>query len=179
MTWIQTYTGVAFDLRKVTAANIVKEDIAHSLGMQCRYTGHVKFFYSVAEHCCLVHDWLLEQHDSPKLALAGLLHDAGEAYTGDMSSPLKHIGCGSEVWDNLVRDIDRTIEWKFRLTGSIKLHDRRVTEADRRILHDEKAELLGPPPRDWGLKLWAPLGVKLHGWDPAQAKAEYLERLLR
>src|SRR5271165_7548492 len=82
--WIQTYTGrVMYPLDpRPEEINII--DIAHALSNLCRFTGHVRTFYSVAEHSVRV-----SQHCDPKDALWGLLHDASEAYLADMSRPMK------------------------------------------------------------------------------------------
>jgi len=61
-------------------------DIAHSLSFQCRFTGHMKTFYSVAEHSMLVADLCPKESK-----LHGLLHDATEAYLGDVSHNLKKL----------------------------------------------------------------------------------------
>lgn len=61
-------------------------DIAHHLSLICRYTGGVPWHYSVAQHSVLVSEYLMK----PEERLAGLLHDAAEAYMNDMASPVKH-----------------------------------------------------------------------------------------
>lgn len=69
----------------------VIEDIAHALGMQCRYNGSVKEFYSVAQHCVKVSKLLRRQGFDLDTQLAGLLHDAGEAYVGDITRPVQTV----------------------------------------------------------------------------------------
>lgn len=84
--FIITHTGRVFPYDDVSPENICIEDIAHSLSHLCRYTGHTNMFYSVAQHSLLVAEKVV---GSPEAKLAALLHDAAEAYTNDLSSPLK------------------------------------------------------------------------------------------
>lgn len=82
--WIQTFTGKKFYPLSPQIEDICIEDIAHALSNVCRYAGHCRDFYSVAQHCVMVSDWM------PSMKLEGLMHDASEAYLGDISRPLKH-----------------------------------------------------------------------------------------
>lgn len=82
--WIETYTGKKVFPLYPTPQSLCIEDIAHSLSLTCRFAGHCSELYSVAQHCCLVSDLL----DEP-WKMAGLLHDAAEAYLGDVVSPIK------------------------------------------------------------------------------------------
>uniref|UniRef100_A4XZH2 Phosphohydrolase n=1 Tax=Ectopseudomonas mendocina (strain ymp) TaxID=399739 RepID=A4XZH2_ECTM1 len=84
MSWIITRTGKRFDLLEPAAHMVDPTDIAHALSMQCRFNGHVKSFYSVAQHCLVVAELVPVQYQ-----LEALLHDATEAYVGDLVSPLK------------------------------------------------------------------------------------------
>lgn len=84
MTWILTHSGRQFDLVAPTAAMISPHDIAHALANLCRFNGHTREHYSVAQHSLIVCD-LVPKKDQ----LAALIHDAAEAYLGDMTSPLK------------------------------------------------------------------------------------------
>lgn len=84
--FIVTYTGRVVPFDHVNAACIDIVDIAHSLSHQCRFTGHTCHFYSVAQHSLLVSE---KMPGGPADKLVGLLHDAAEAYTSDLSSPLK------------------------------------------------------------------------------------------
>ena len=82
--WITTYTGRKFHYLDPQPDEICIEDIAHALAFTCRFGGHCKAFYSVADHSIRVAEIL-----SPNLRLAGLLHDAHEAYLHDLLRPIK------------------------------------------------------------------------------------------
>lgn len=84
--FILTYTGKVVHFDHITPESIDIRDIAHSLSQLCRYTGHTNMFYSVAQHSLLVAE---KMTGGPADKLVGLLHDAAEAYTNDLSSPLK------------------------------------------------------------------------------------------
>lgn len=89
-TEIETYTGKFVDVANPLMPTIDLRDIAQGLSLTCRYGGQINRFYSVAEHSVLVHD-LLRWQDAPRvLQLAGLFHDAAEAYLGDVVAPLKY-----------------------------------------------------------------------------------------
>lgn len=83
-TVFKTHSGIMFNLQDFNIKDINIIDISHSLSNTCRYNGHCHRFYSVAEHCILG-SYLIE----PELALFFLLHDASEAYMGDVITPLK------------------------------------------------------------------------------------------
>lgn len=82
--YIRTFTDKQFMLLNPTLDSICIEDVAHSLSMICRFGGHVKNFYSVGQHSIFVSDQCPDE-----FKLEGLLHDATEAYYGDMVRPLK------------------------------------------------------------------------------------------
>lgn len=88
--WIQTYSGKKFYPYCPTAEMIDIEDVAHALSNICRFTGHSKFHYSVAQHSVHVANCMLNAGYSPKMALTGLLHDASEAYLSDLNTPVKN-----------------------------------------------------------------------------------------
>lgn len=82
---IRTYTGKFVDPFNLRPEDVCIEDIAHALSHQCRFAGHTKRFYSVAEHCYEVMMCL----PSGPLRIYGLLHDASEAYLIDLPTPIK------------------------------------------------------------------------------------------
>jgi len=87
---LQTYTGKIFDFNDIRPEAIDIIDIAHALSNVCRWGGHCSKFYSVAEHSVLC-SYLAAQEfpEDLKLQFYTLLHDASEAYIGDMPKPFK------------------------------------------------------------------------------------------
>lgn len=89
---IRTFSGGHFDFNNPENSDIVIEDIAITLSRIPRFNGHSKFHYTVAQHCVLMHKGLLKEcpETSPLTRLHILLHDASEAYMGDLCRPLKY-----------------------------------------------------------------------------------------
>ena len=83
---IQTYSGLVFDFINPAEADVSITDIAHSLALINRFNGHTRRPYSVAEHC-VRGSQLIDQ----KCAFHFLMHDAAEAYVGDVAAPLKQL----------------------------------------------------------------------------------------
>lgn len=99
--WIMTQSGRMFFFENPHPRSIVIEDIAHALSQICRFTGHVRCHYSVAEHSLRV-SWLAEKKYGRQFAKEGLLHDAAEAYVSDLNGPLKRlIGEGYKKWEEI------------------------------------------------------------------------------
>jgi len=86
MSWILTATGRRLDLTGSTANDIDPLDIAQGLSRACRFAGQTTAFYSVAQHSVLASYYV-----PPEDALPALLHDAAEAYLGDLTGPLKRL----------------------------------------------------------------------------------------
>lgn len=110
-------------------------DIAHALSNLCRFTGHTSDFYSVAQHSVLVSCYLPED-----LALAGLLHDATEAYLTDISTPLKQV-MDMEAYRERERQLMRVVEVRFGLPAGALEHPK-VKEVDSRMLATEAYHLM-------------------------------------
>lgn len=165
--WMQTFTGRQFYPLDPRPEEIDSRDVAHALSLICRYGGHTSRFYSVAEHCLLMSDAVPES-----VALWALLHDATEAYVGDMVRPLKHhMPDYRQIEENLME----VIAERFGLDGwAIPAA---VKEADNRILLDERAALLSEPPEAWQQDGMEPLGVVVFGMDPRDIERAYLGRL--
>lgn len=163
--WMQTYSGGKYWPADPRPVEIRIRDIAHALSLICRYTGHGDFFYSVAEHSVLISKALPKE-----LALQGLLHDATEAYLGDMSRPLKYSLPDYKAIEELNW---RAIATKFNLPMDL---DPLVKDYDIRICIDER-EYLGMRRGnlDWAIS-GKPLYVKIEGWEPRYAEGAFLDR---
>lgn len=165
--WMQTYTGARFYPTSADVEDVSPIDIAHALSLLCRYNGHVHRFYSVAEHCVL-----LSRAVAPEHALWALLHDATEAYVGDMVRPLKvQVPEYVAIEDRLMAVIaDRFDLYPKQMPGEVK-------DADTRILLDERDALMPNVRYAWDIDELQPLGVAIEGWSPERAEAAYLDRL--
>lgn len=145
--YIQTFTGKKFYWDRIEDNEYDIVDIAHALSMNCRFTGHTRRFYSVAEHCLMVSSMVPES-----LSLAGLLHDAAEAYVHDIPTPLKQWlrEHGHLVGDNLEKSIQSEIYLRFQCKPfpeeevEIKMVDKRMGATEARDL------MTGWPWPEWG-----------------------------
>ena len=163
--WIQTYSGRQFWPLEPRAEDVVVEDIAHALSLLCRYGGHSRVFYSVAEHCVLISD---------RVGLDGLLLDAGEAYLLDIPRPVKAL-LPEYKWAE-ARVQDAIYEALGVPLPTLAEHEA-VKEADNRMLATEKL-VLHRPGHPWVLP--EPYeDVVIHCWPPPRAEQEWLSALSR
>lgn len=146
MSWIQTHTGKKFFPFEPESQDIDIKDIAHSLSLICRYNGHCKTFYSVAEHCIRVSEIVSEKNK-----LWGLLHDAAETYLGDICHPIKKYFCinyncfgdGTIPFDCYEDAILYKVADKFNLTWETPYgFPQEVHNADKILASTEKRDLL-------------------------------------
>lgn len=86
---IKLFTGGYYDVKNPRAEDVQIEDIAHVLSNVCRFGGHIPRYYSVAEHSIECYRKALAELQPPEVQIACLLHDAAEAYVGDVVKPLK------------------------------------------------------------------------------------------
>ena len=89
MSVMNTFTGRIFDPLKMTKKDVCVEDIAHALSLICRGGGHIRYFFSVAQHSMNCADEAAARGWSKRIVLACLLHDASEAYIADIIRPVK------------------------------------------------------------------------------------------
>jgi hypothetical protein len=162
--WMQTFTGRQFWPLDPRPDEVDILDIAHALANQCRYAGHCRRFYSVAEHCVL-----LSRAVAPEHRLWALLHDSAEAYLVDLPRPVKRHVVGYHMAEAAVM---AAICLRFGLKPEMP---EAVHDADYRILRDELEQNMAPPPSRWPVQDEAPLGVSLRFWDPGEAEFWFLK----
>ena len=136
MTFIQTHTGKLMDLANPKVEDIDIEDIAQSLSMLARFNGHIKYFYTVAEHSIWVADRLM-----PEIAIYGLLHDAHEAYIGDITTPVAEL-IGKEKVTEYKNKIQNVIHEAFGLKSPCVYVNQIVKNQDINALFVEKRDLM-------------------------------------
>lgn len=172
MTWIQTYTGIAYDLQNPDPNSINLPDVAHALSQINRFTGHTREPYSVAQHSVLVAGILQDQGESTGVIRAGLLHDAHEAYIGDVSSPVKR-ALGEWSRESPFSELEErhalAMQTRFRFVPCAK-----VKRADLIALVTEARDLMGPPPKPWGIDV-QPLRGKIWPMSPETARTRFLD----
>lgn len=154
---IETISGRPFDILDPKPEQVSLYDIAHSLAFLCRFNGHVPTFYSVAEHCLRVAEWLEERNEPAEVVLTGLLHDASEAYVGDMTRPLKR----TEQMAAYVAAEERVQEVISQALGGLYPYPDIVHEADIEVYRWEVENIRGR---------------KKIGWLPGRATALYVFR---
>lgn len=136
-----TYFGRVFNLLNPDEDTVCIEDIAHSLAMQCRWGGHSSAFYSVAQHSVLATEFAfkslsgsnLDKHKLNSMLLAVLLHDAHEAYTGDVIKPLKVL-LGD--YEKIAKPIQDAVERRFNINRTETV-DKLIHLSDTAMMHAE------------------------------------------
>jgi len=166
--WILTFTGVEFYPLDPRPQEVNIVDIAHALSMKCRFTGHTREFYSVAEH-----SYWVSMLVPTKYALAALLHDASEAYLCDVARPVKHLPemFGYRRAEFLVTDAIRD---KFKLPA-----DSFYTKTADDLMLSIEAKFLMPDHPCWGALTPIPEKYKnflLAAWSHTSAEMHFLRR---
>lgn len=163
--WIETNSHETYFYGKRNPENINILDIAHGLSNLCRYSGQCNYFYSVAQHSCIVHD-VAPIH----LKAIGLFHDAAEAYISDIPRPVKNIV--PEI-KKLERKIQIEVSERFKLTfpwsSQIEILDSQLMLREAQLLFDGGVS--------WTVEGLPPLEINIPSfWSPKRAKREFLFR---
>lgn len=139
MTWIETRSGQKFDLANPDKNDVRLDDIAYALSRICRFNGHCVRHYSVAEHCIIMSLGL--GGISHRLALLALLHDAHEAYVGDISAPMKQALDCSRLKE-IVSAVDSAIYDRFELAPPNSDELEQIKKADLQMLQAERLQVM-------------------------------------
>jgi hypothetical protein len=161
-TAIQTRSGLMFDFANPQQDSIDLHDIAHALALTNRYGGHTSDPYSVAQHCVLC-----SEQAPPGLEMEALLHDAAEAYIGDVPSPLKQMLPDFRATE---KRVEAAIAEKFGVPTTMSPA---VKMVDTRMLVTEAVQL--------GFRWWRslncePFDLTIRPWSWKWAKRRFVAR---
>lgn len=168
MTWILTSTGRRLDFAFPAVDQIDIIDIANGLSKCCRFSGQCRAFYSGAQHSVLVSELVARP-----AALAALLHDAAEAYTGDWPSPLKDLIPHAQ---SVETEVMSAVHEHFGIWVS-QSEQQAITHADLIMLATERRDLMPHDAEPWPcLEGVIPRIAKIDPWPHDTAWRLFLER---
>ena len=162
--FIGTYSNKEFHFLNPSPEEVEIGDIANALSNLCRYSGHVSNFYSVAEHCVIMADWVLSKGLEPETALCALMHDASEAYLVDIPRPIKPY---LEGYLEMEEKIQEVIFTKYGVPIMCDV----VTWLDTNIVRDEASVLFNIIPA-W-VAYYEEVGIVVHNWTPNEARLHF------
>lgn len=170
--WLQTFTGKKFFPLEPKIEDICIEDIAHSLSMQCRFVGHSKRYYSVAQHSVVMVNRYFSRPFDLELSRYALLHDASEAYLSDIPRPLKHLP-QFQFYRDAENYLSGLIYQKF---GLDRVEPTAVKQADWDILCEEAMSpvIMFPIHPDWNARCEP--SIDFTSWTPEEAESIFLEK---
>ncbi len=162
---IALHGGGYLDFLDPDSCEFTIDGIAHGLSMVCRFAGQTKYFYSVAQHSVLV-----SRIVPPEDALAGLMHDAPEAFLGDVTRPLKML---LPEYRPVYKRVEESIFCRFNIPNPLP---QSVKDADLAMLAIEQIRLMGHK-EEWatteGVK---PANITWRCLSPEFAKQEFIAR---
>lgn len=164
---ILLHSGHYFDLLDPAGSRFELEDIAHGLAHTCRYAGQCDRFYSVAEH-----SWHASFLVPQELQFAALMHDAAEAFIGDVTRPLKQL---LPEYRKIEKLIEAAIADRFLLDDQCS--DAEVKRADVAMLAAEQKAMMPAHGSNWAILAGVkPAEVNFRYWSPPEAKEHWTRR---
>ncbi len=170
--YLQTVSGRRVNPFDPDPAQLDAGDIARALANQCRFGGHSRVFYSVAQHCVIVSRVVEERGGDVEDVFAALMHDAGEAYLGDMPHPLKHRSALGAAFREAEARLEVAIRERFNIKASVP----DVKAVDRALLATERRAFSAEAWHWPELEDVEPLDLELTAWSPDQAADEFAKR---
>jgi len=178
--WMETFTGVRFDLWKPRPEDVNIEDIAHALSLQGRFNGHSEFFWSVAQHSLLVADYLFNKYHDSRIAMLGLLHDAAEAYIGDITTPIKAMFPQVRLLEDRIMPV---IYLGLCVCSPTSIERRAVKDADITVLGAEAMVMMKSGGVWYGLMNletdWEPITLEIHPESMELVEMTFLKEYYR
>jgi uncharacterized protein len=147
-------------------------DIARALANQCRFGGHSRVFYSVAQHSVIVSELVEQRGGDAEDVFAALMHDASEAYLGDMPHPIKHRSPLGAAFKAAEDHLEAALRERFRIKADVP----EIKRADRALLATERRAFSA---EDWHwpeLEGVEPLELELTALAPEAAARAFAER---
>ena len=147
-------------------------DITRALANTCRFGGHCRSFYSVAQHSVIVSELVERRGGDVEDVFAALMHDAAEAYLGDMPHPIKHRSALGEAFKAAEDHLEQAIRKHFNIKPDVP----EVKRADRALLATERRAFSG---ENWHwpeLEGVEPLELELTAWPPDEAARAFAAR---
>lgn len=180
MSIMTTRSGKIVRLMEVEASDIDIQDIAHSLGNLCRFNGHCSRFYSVAEHSLHVSEYFFATGRSIEIQLQALLHDAAEAYIGDIVHPLKTLLPEVKVLEDRIHSaICEKFNIPSDLPETISVIDKRLASTEAIELMDFDSKVMREYWADW-IDRHPPIpNIKIMGYSARDARDLFLMRFER
>jgi 5'-deoxynucleotidase YfbR-like HD superfamily hydrolase len=170
--YLQTVSGRWVNPFDPDPSQLDAGDIARALANQCRFGGHSRVFYSVAQHSVIVSALVEERGGDVEDVFAALMHDATEAYLGDMPHPLKHRSPLGAAFKAAEDNLERAIRDRFGIKPDVP----EVKRADRALLATERRAFSA---EDWHwpeLEGVGPLDRELDAWSPDEAAQAFAQR---
>ncbi len=166
-----TYTGKKWYVEDPQPEDVCIADIAHGLSNICRFGGQCRVFYSVGQHSVLVARAILDRWGNPDHALQGILHDAAEAYLGDMVRPLKYAMPAYQALEEKTAIVIRQGLCVPEPDEDALSH---VKEIDDVLLMTERRDLMNHCGHEWTPRA-KPLDKAIQPWIPDRARHEFLK----
>lgn len=174
--FIELRSGRRFTPLDPVAADICIDDVAHALSHQCRFSGHTRVHYSVAEHSVRVSELVEVWGCSRYTQLWALLHDASEAFLVDLPQPLKAHETLGPAYRAAEAKVMEAVCDRFGLAHA---EPPKVREADMVLLATEARDLMPFRPEHWSKLTHAPLPDTLVPWMPEIARHNFIARFTR
>lgn len=170
--YLQTVSGRFVNPFEPDPEQLDAGDIACALANVCRFGGHCRPFYSVAQHSVIVSELVEARGGDVEDVFAALMHDATEAYLGDMPHPIKHRSPLGAAF----RAAEAHLEAVLRERFAIKAEVPEIKRVDRALLATERRAVSGVSWEWPELEGVEALDIELVAWGPDEAERAFLAR---